>query len=151
MSRRLDRGHRRQIQHDNGSGKFIGNDGKLLPELDAGELILQRFQKRFTLELPFGVERKAQIFGERAFARAVKAGHPDTDFMAGPSGEAVREIVQQTLVMAGQTVGDFILTDFAFKLVLRGPGVIDDRSDLPVNRAGLVKDFANDIHGDSLG
>ena len=151
MSGRLDRGYRRQIQHDDGGWKFIGDDGKLLPELDAGELILQRFQERFTLELPFGVEREAQIFGERAFARAVKSGYPDTDLMASTGGKTIRKIVQQALVMPGQTVGDLILADFAFKLILGGSGVIDDGSNLPVNRAGLVKDFANDIHVDSLG
>ena len=71
--------------------------------------------------------------------------------MAGPGREAIREIVEQALVMAGQAIGDLILADFTLKLVLGGPGVIDDRGDLPVNRAGLVKDFANDVHDDCPG
>ncbi len=37
--------------------------------------------------------------------------------------------------MAREIVSDLILADFAFELVLGGTGIVDDRSDLPVNRA----------------
>lgn len=48
--------------------------------------------------------------------------------------------------MPREIVCDLILADFAFELIFGVAGIVDDRSYLPVNRAGLVKDVANDFH-----
>ena len=88
----------------------------------------------------------ALLIGEGAFAGAVKAGHPNTDLVARTCGEAIGQVAEKTLVVARETVSDLILADFALELVLGVTGIVDDRGNLSVNRAGLIKDVANDFH-----
>ena len=72
------------------------------------------------------IERKTQIFGERAFARAVKAGYPDPDLVFATGLHGLLHLVEELVELGFNAVGYDILADLRFESVFLGCTVSDD-------------------------
>ena len=75
------------------------------------------FEKWGTVYCGDAIERKSKIFGERAFARSVKTGYPDTDLVLTPRLHGVLHLVEKFVELGFYAVGYNILANFRFEAV----------------------------------
>ena len=64
------------------------------------------------------VEREPEIFRERALARPIKAGHPDTDFVLAARLHGELHAVQQFAELLLDALGDDVFGDFGLEPTL---------------------------------
>ena len=105
-------------------------------------MVLKTLEEGFVANLATGVECEAKVLREGALAGPIETRNPHAHLVTTASFEAGVEVVHESFVMTGETVGDFVLRDFLpdqFFIIRR---IVDDCDDLPVDRAFLVEEFA---------
>ena len=113
--------------------------------------VLEALQERLTADLHGAVECETEILRKRAFSRAIKARHPDADFMAATATLGCLHLVKKIFETVFDPLGDYVLRDFRGQLFVRSIGIRDNFFNRTCERTGGVEEIADGGHGCYLG
>jgi len=124
---------RAEIKQHHRCGMFLGDGAQCGRNLVAGETVAKKIEERFAVDRARRVEGRAEVFGERALAAAVKAGHPDADLRHLTAPDAFAENVEELSEAGLDIVRNLVFGDLTRQAVLLLGVIVDDFLNGPVD------------------
>jgi len=121
-----------EIKQHHRRGVFLGDGAQCGRNLVAGETVAKEIKEGLAADGTHRVKGRAEVFGERALAAAVKAGYPDADLGHLTAPDAFAENIEELAEAGLDVVRNLVFGDLSGKAVLLLGVIVDDFLNSPV-------------------